>query len=179
MGKLFWGSTIVQFSGQNRFLKISFSFLISIIRAGRGIGIGGRDGKSNVKKKTTRIKSEDLLWKENSIQLVRCCQDRESWALAYDLCIFTASKLSEEIFFLSEAHVCAHAGIGTYTDLSHSCSCKHTYPLWLPSAAHSCERFKYTPFRLSPALASVAPSRFDALFVSFRQVISLLVPGLC
>ena len=46
----------MQISGQSRFLKISFSFLISMIRAGSEIGIGGRDGKSNVKKKTTRIK---------------------------------------------------------------------------------------------------------------------------
>lgn len=172
MGKLFWGSTIVQFSGQSR-------FLLPWLERGEKSGLEEGTGRVMWRRKQPE-KSEDLLWKENSTQLVRCCQDRESWALAYDLWIFTASSsVRRFFFFLSEAHVCAHAGIGAYTDLSHSCSCKHTYPLCLPSAAHSCEWFKYTPFRLSPTPASVASSRFDALFVSFRQVISLWVPGLC
>lgn len=49
-------SYTVQFSGQSRYLKISFFFLISMIRARRQIRIGGKEGKSNLKKKTTRIK---------------------------------------------------------------------------------------------------------------------------
>lgn len=66
--------------------------------------------------------------------------------------------------------MCAHAGVGTHTDLSLSCSCKHTYPLWLPSAAHSCERLEYTPFRLSPSPASVAPlGLMSSLFSSDKS----------
>lgn len=67
----------MQFSGQSRYLKISFFFLISMIRAGKEIGIGGRERKNNVKKETTRIKLRLVEREFNT--LARCCQDTESW----------------------------------------------------------------------------------------------------